>query len=163
MVQGAGWGWCSEPALALLLGLLSGQLLRELLLLSSELLLLACQLLLLILELRLGVRLLLGSVLLGVRFVLGSLLFFHRMAGNRAGGGSCHGTDGGRSQEWTATPDHFQSSPSCSLRTSPRASMISGAAEISRGPPTCGATAHIVPSTSSGVTPSAMALPICHM
>src|SRR2546421_9729562 len=164
MVQGAGWGWCSEPALALLLGLLSGQLLRDLLLLPSELLLLACQLLLLILELRLGVPLLLGSVLWGVRFLLGSLLSFHRMAGARASGGSCHCTDGRRSQEWTATPDHFQSSPSSSsLRTRPRASMISGAAEISRGPPTCGATAHIVPSTSSGVTPSAMALPICHM
>src|SRR3981189_706293 len=98
-VKGAGWGWSSEPALTLLLGLLSGQLLRKLLLLSSELLLLACQLLLLILELHLGVRLLLGGILLGCRFLLGSLLFSHRMAGNRARGGSCHGTDGGRSQE----------------------------------------------------------------
>jgi hypothetical protein len=29
--------------------------------------------------------------------------------------------------------------------------------------PTWGATAHSVPSTSSGVTPSAIALPMCHM
>ena len=149
--------------LTLLLGLLSGQLLRELLLLSSELLLLACQLLLLIFELRLGVRLLLGSLPLGVRVLLGVRLLSIHVSRNRASGGARHRTDGGRSQEWTATPDHFQSSPSPSLRTSPRASMISGAAEMSRGPPTCGATAHIVPSTSSGVTPSAMALPICHM
>ena len=120
-------------------------------------------LLLLILELRLGVRLLLSTLLLSIRVLLGFRLLSIHVTGNRARGGSCHGTDGGRSQEWTATADHFQSSPSSSLRTSPRASMISGAAEISRGPPTCGATAHIVPSTSSGVTPSAMALPICHM
>src|SRR5213076_1408611 len=70
-VQGAGSWSCSEPALALLLGLLSGQLLRELLLLSGQLLLLARQLLLLILELRLGVRLLLSTLLLSVRVLLG--------------------------------------------------------------------------------------------
>jgi hypothetical protein len=67
------------------LGLLLGrQLLRELLLLPSELLLLACQLFLLILELRSGVRLLLGS-----------LLPSHRPAGGGAGRGSRDGPDGG--------------------------------------------------------------------
>jgi hypothetical protein len=67
------------------LGLLLGrELLRELLLLLSEFLLLACQLFLLILELRSGVRLLLGS-----------LLPSHRTAGDGAGRGSRDGADGG--------------------------------------------------------------------
>ena len=40
--------------------------------------------------------------------------------------------------------------------------MISAAAAMVLGPPTCGATARSTPRMSSGVTPSASALPICH-
>ena len=39
--------------------------------------------------------------------------------------------------------------------------MISGAAAIALGPPTCGATARSTPSMSCGVPPAASALATC--
>src|SRR5436190_9479746 len=45
---------------------------------------------------------------------------------------------------------------------SPRASMSSGAAATTRGPPTCGATARSTPRTSSGLAPSSRAFATCH-
>src|SRR3977135_4695888 len=88
-------GCCYQPALALLLGLLSGQLLSKLLLLSGQLLLLARQLLLLIFELRLGIRLLLSSRLLRVRVLLGFRLLSIHVTRNCAGGDARYGTAGG--------------------------------------------------------------------
>ena len=41
--------------------------------------------------------------------------------------------------------------------------MSSGAAAITRGPPTCGKTARSTPSRSCGVAPAASALATCHI
>src|SRR3954469_13167387 len=46
---------------------------------------------------------------------------------------------------------------------SPSATMISGAAATTRGPPTCGATAFSTPRMSSGLAPSSSAFATCHV
>src|SRR3954469_12702152 len=68
--------------------------------------------------------------------------------------------DGGRAQQRTAAHQRHRYSPSPGSAR-PIASMSSGAAATTRGPPTCGATARSTPSRSSGVTPSASAFVTC--
>jgi hypothetical protein len=72
-------------------------------------------------------------------------------------------SDGGRAHQWATTSEqwHGYACPSSSI-ANPIASMISGAAAITFGPPTCGATAFSTPTKSSAVAPSSKAVAICH-
>jgi len=47
-------------------------------------------------------------------------------------------------------------------RESPSATMISGAAATTLGPPTCGATARSTPRISAGLAPASSAFATCH-